>query len=1042
MPIRATILALIFASSTQLLALPPVEFNRDIRPILSDRCYYCHADEETQEADLRLDTREGALADGAIVPGKPDESELFYRITTDDEDDAMPPAKAKKPTLSAEEVEMFRRWIEEGAEYQGHWAFEPLAKPDVPEGSHLVDHFINRRLAQEAIEASPEADREILIRRVYLDLVGLLPTLEQVAAFVEDTRPDAYERLVDDLLANPHYGERWGRHWLDGARYADSHGYSVDGGRQMWPFRDWVIRAFNDDMAFDQFTIEQLAGDLLPEPTKSQLVATAFHRNTLINQEGGSDPEQFRVEATIDRVNTTGAVWLGLTVGCAQCHTHKFDPLKHREYYEMFAFFNSAEDRNNTGPTVEVAEGELFEQVVATSNDKPAPQAKASDKQAPTRWVPAKYSKTRTVSGAALHKRDDNSLLVDAAAKPNEGYQIVSTSELGTLAALRLRTLTDRSLPKTGPGKAGNGNFVLTGVKIFVGGEEQEIRHAFADHEQPGYQVLKAFDGDKSTGWAINVGDGSRPGAKMNANHEAVFVLSKPVEAEGKPIEVRLFHDLNENYLIGCFAIDFAATVPQAPAGSITPPEPKAVSGKVMVMRDLDKPRDSYILTRGDFTRPDKANGKLYPGVFAAIAPALPDSDQPRTRLDLAKWLVHPENPMTSRVTVNRMWMRYFGRGLVETEEDFGTQGSPPSHPDLLDALARQFIDGGWSMKAMHRLIVTSETYRRASLARPDLAEKDPLNLLLARQARVSARCGDHPRRSPISQRAAVGEDRRPGRPPAATRRDLCLHPEQERMEDEHRRRALPPGDVHLLLPQRSVPAVRHIRRTRFPDHLHPPRAIQHAAAGTHDRQRRRVHGVRPGTGRAGGRRGPWRCRLRCAIPASRAPSPSRSARHAIRPGAGGSDRLRGGERGRLQAASDDASALLDPPPQDRHPYPRSRRTRRRGPRDLQHRQLYHPRMMTNPLELHDQTRRHFFGQCGVGLGCTRPQPAPRTRRARRSTCRRSTLPTRWRSATPCFPPGRRTSSTCSWPAPRASSNYSSTNQNSTNSAARPPRRA
>jgi hypothetical protein len=719
---------LLFAT-TPLLAEPPVEFNRDIRPILSDRCYYCHGpDEKKQKADLRLDTREGALADGVIVPGKPEESELFYRITTDDEDDVMPQPKAKKPKLNAHEIALFKRWIEEGAEYQGHWAFEPVAKVEAPSDAHPVDHFINRRLAKDGIEPSPAADRATLIRRVYLDLIGLLPSREQVDAFVKDSRADAYQRVVDELLASRHYGERWGRHWLDGARYADSHGYSVDGARQMWPYRDWVIRALNDDMPFDQFTIEQIAGDLLPNPTKSQLVATGFHRNTLINQEGGSDPEQFRVEATIDRTNTTGAVWLGLTVGCAQCHTHKFDPLQHREYYELFSFFNNAEDRNNTGPTVEVAEGELFEKVIAAPPPEPQPRKTSVE----PKWMTANFQEFKTASGAPLHEQKDNSLLIGKKFGAHESYHVVSDSGLAKLAAVRLRTLTDQSLPGNGPGKAGNGNFVLTNIKILVAGVEQPIAGAFADAEQKDYPVTHAFDSDKKSGWAINIGNGE---GKMNSNHEAVFILAKPVDTKGGQVEVRLFHDLHPEYLIGRFAIDFIDTAPSSPSRAM--PQPKNVTGKVMVMRDLKTPRDAYILTRGDFTRPDKEKGKLSPGVFAAIAPALPESDQPRNRIDLANWLVHPDNPLTSRVTVNRMWMRYFGRGLVETEEDFGSQGSPPSHPELLDFLARKFVEDGWSMKKMHRLIVTSNTYQRSSVARPDLAEKDPINLLLARQSRL-----------------------------------------------------------------------------------------------------------------------------------------------------------------------------------------------------------------------------------------------------------------------------------------------------------------
>jgi len=533
----ARVFLLLILALTSLAPAQEVSFNRDIRPILSNKCFFCHGpDEKTREAGLRLDTREGALADldgfSAVVPGNPDDSELLFRVAHDDADELMPPPEAKKGRLTKSEIALLRRWIEQGAPYQGHWSFEPLAETTPPTSwtGNPIDSFVDASLARLEITPSPAADPATLIRRLSLDLTGLLPTPEETAAFINDKGPDAWPSLVDRLLASPHYGERWGRHWLDQARYADSHGYSVDGGRDMWPFRDWVIKALNDDLPFDRFTIEQLAGDLLPNATKSQLIASAFHRNTLINQEGGSDREQFRVESVIDRVNTTGAVWLGLTVGCAQCHTHKFDPITHREYYQLFAFFNNTEDANDTGPTVEVKQ----------------------------------------------------------------------------------------------------------------------------------YEVLD----------------------------------NAPAEAAPR-------------------------------------------TGKLMVMRELAKPRPTLILTRGDFTRPDKEVGELTPDVLSKVKPALPDPTSRRNRLDLAKWLVDPANPLTSRVTVNRTWMRYFGRGLVETEEDFGTQGSPPTHPDLLDDLSRRFIEDGWSMKSLHRLIVTSETYRRSSMARPDLADLDPRNLLLARQSRL-----------------------------------------------------------------------------------------------------------------------------------------------------------------------------------------------------------------------------------------------------------------------------------------------------------------
>lgn len=722
-----------FVVLTSLVAAQEVSFNRDIRPTLSDKCFFCHGpDEKKREADLRLDTRKGALEDhhgfSAVVPGKPGLSELLYRVIHEDEDELMPPPESKKGRFTDSEIALFRRWIEQGAPYEGHWAFEPLAdrKPPASWTGHPIDYFIDRSLSRRDVEPSPRADRATLIRRLSLDLTGLLPTPEETAAFLDDQRPDAWERLVDRLLASPHYGERWGRHWLDQARYADSHGYSVDGGREMWPFRDWVIKALNDDLPFDRFTIEQLAGDLLPDATKSQLIASAFHRNTLINQEGGSDREQFRVESVIDRVNTTGAVWLGLTVGCAQCHTHKFDPITHREYYQLFAFFNNTEDANSTGPTVEVTQYEVLDNA-----PEPPPSPEAGER---ARWTPVTYNEHRTSSGAPLKRLDDQSLLVDQSAAPRDAYQLVVSTELKTVAALRLRTLPDKSLPMNGPGTAGNGNFVLTGLTVGLDGKPVRLSAAFADHEQPGFPASNIINRDPNTGWAINTGRGQK--ATMNAEHEVTFLFEKPVETKGQALTIRMTHDLNDHYLVGRFAIELSATAPSLPKEKI-PGRSEPRSARLMVMRELARPRPTYLLTRGDFTRPDKGVGELRPGVLSKVKPALPASSTRRNRLDLARWLVDPANPLTPRVTVNRTWMRYFGRGLVETEDDFGTQGSPPSHPDLLDFLARQFIENGWSMKRLHRLIVTSETYRRSSKARPDLAEVDPRNLLLARQSRL-----------------------------------------------------------------------------------------------------------------------------------------------------------------------------------------------------------------------------------------------------------------------------------------------------------------
>lgn len=538
------------------MAAEELGFNRDIRPILSNTCFPCHGpDEKKRAGGLRLDVREAATAvmesgRAAIVPGQPDESELMRRVLVHDEDEQMPPPQAKRPPLSAEDVATLKTWIRAGAPYEVHWAFQPVKKtipPAVRQETWVrndIDRFILSRLEAEGIAPSPEADPATLARRLALDLTGL-PIETDMPESVE--AKGSYESFVESQLASPHHGERWGRHWLDQARYADSNGYAIDGDRPMWPFRDWVIAAINDDLPFDQFTIEQLAGDLLPEATKFQRAATAFHRNTLINEEGGVDPEQFRVESVVDRVRTTGTVWLGLTIGCAQCHTHKYDPLTHKEYHRLLAYFNSGKDRNDKGATIPIVEGELLQRTPV--------QAVADE----------------------------------GAGAPEE----------------------------------------------------------------------------------------------------------KPVA------DTRTAH--------------------------------------LMVMEDLPEPRETYVMIRGDFTRPDRETGSLTPGIPAIFGTPLSAEvpDRHSTRLDLARWLVSPDNPLTARVTVNRVWMRYFGRGLVETEEDFGTQGTPPSHPELLDWLAAEFIKGGWSMKALHRLIVTSATYRQSSRNRPDLIDKDPQNILLARQSRL-----------------------------------------------------------------------------------------------------------------------------------------------------------------------------------------------------------------------------------------------------------------------------------------------------------------
>ncbi len=796
-------------------AAQEVRFNQDIRPLLSDRCFYCHGpDDKNRKAGLRLDTFEGATKDRggyrAITPGKPDESELLRRVTSHEAGEVMPPPSAKNAAVTPEEATLLRRWIEQGAKYQGHWAFQPLAaiQPPAVKNSKWVRNdiyrFILARLEREGITPSPQADPRTLIRRLSLDLTGLLPQPAEVEAFVKafnqagnqtDARKQdaAYRALVERLLASPHYGERWGRHWLDQARYADSNGYTIDGERVMWPYRDWVIQALNEDKPFDRFTIEQLAGDLLPEPTKPQLVATGFHRNTVINEEGGVDPEQARVEQVMDRVSTTGAVWLGLTIGCAQCHTHKFDPITHKEYYQFLAFFNSTMDVNNQGPTVPVQRGEMFGKPEIPAEATEASLARRGPMRGPIpamprgelkqgEWESAEIArleknpavtapnkaiawhsfesvKVDTEAAGKLRQLDDGSFLITANASANDAYRILVRIDAPRVAAVRLRVLPHEALPKNGPGLAADGSFALSEFYIDSEGDQHRFNEAFAttaEDEQSAWPARAAADGDRRTGWSIN--NNAQP-------REAVFVYARPKEFASRQIQFIMRHDTEAGRGIGHFKIEIAQETPhdargaallaalKLPLNARSPEQQtmvdaafasaRAVREKqagnavaAMVMRDINVPRESYIFTRGDFTRPDKAVGLLQPNVISAIAPALSETDKPRTRLDLAQWLVHPANPLTPRVTMNRIWMRYFGRGIVETEEDFGTQGTSPVHPELLDWLSGEFIRQGWSLKSVHRLIVTSATYRQASDARKDLSESDPRNLLLARQER------------------------------------------------------------------------------------------------------------------------------------------------------------------------------------------------------------------------------------------------------------------------------------------------------------------
>jgi len=762
-----------------------IDFGREIRPILSDKCFQCHgADEGTREAELRLDLREAAVAvrEGlaAIVPGKPEKSLIVQRICSSDPDEKMPPSTSNK-SLSSRQMELIREWVAQGAPYAEHWAFQPVRHVSVPTAipgawaRNPIDQFIEARLQGIGRKPSPEADRLVLLRRIFLDLVGLLPSPEESAAFLADTSPDAYDHMVDRLLENPHYGERWGRHWLDQARYADSQGFTIDGARIMWPYRDWVIGAFNADLPFDQFTIEQLAGDLLPAPTKSQRVASAFHRNTMINQEGGVKPDQYRHEAIIDRVSTTGAVWLGLTIGCAQCHSHKFDPITHTEFYRLYAFFNQCADANNTGATVPVQRNEMlgwtpaeqrnFERLGIVQKKLKSAEARAKQKELSQlkqwdwHWKQADVTEIASASQAPWTQLPDGSIRVDQSDRDQETWSLTLALPNEGISAIRLRVLPDETLPNKGPGLAPDGSFFVTQVELQHENKNREFSRVWASQESSSARAENVLNKSSNTGWSLpTAAERAKQSSKEpeRLDNELVLLLAHRISSSTKqprsPLTFKIHQSAKTRQLLGRFAVDVSTTTPEF-NNAAQDPDVKRVGRELaalkrllpgegesqaqMIMADLATPPATYRLKRGDFLQPAEKEGALTPGVPAVLSG---DETAPggfRNRLDLARWLVSPENPLTARVTVNRIWMQYFGRGLVETENDFGFQGSPPTHPELLDWLAGEFMREGWSMKHLHRLIVTSATYRQSSRQRADLETVDPRNLWLGHQSRL-----------------------------------------------------------------------------------------------------------------------------------------------------------------------------------------------------------------------------------------------------------------------------------------------------------------
>lgn len=821
MPLRLFALVLLLAiASNAGAAERPIDFNRDIRPILSDNCYKCHGfDAAERQGGLRLDTAEGltAVADSgaaAIVPGKHAESEIIKRLQATDPDVQMPPPATGKK-VSAEQIALIKRWIDEGAKWSAHWAFVAPVSPSPPAVKHedkvagAIDRFVFARLEQENLAPAPLADKATLLRRVTFDLTGLPPTLAELDAFLADDAPDAYDRVVNRLLESPRFGEHQARYWLDAVRYADTHGLHFDNERSMWLYREYVINAFNQNKPFDQLTVEQLAGDLLPTPTSEQKIATGFLRCNLTTSEGGSINDEVLMRYNVDRVEALGTVFLGLTTGCAVCHDHKFDPLKQAEFYQLYAFFNG------------IAENAMDGNALAPP---PIMKVMTSDAEAKQREFDAKIAALKEQIACELAKIEytdptpqgqelstpepaeyvwiDDDLPAGAQAQGSTPWKFLAKGEFEVFSGEKCSTRTGEGVTQhffTGanPGlKVGEGDKLFAYVYLDPKNPPKTVMLQFND----GQWEHRAFWGEDLIPFSSGSGPSHLPmgplpetgkwvrleveAAKVGLNPGAVLngwaftqfngttywdragiVTRKPQAEEtfeslavweafiktqkktGLPGNVQAIikleadkrNDGQKKQLRDYFLEHvYAKTQPifeplRKQIGDAT--KARAEFDKTipttMVAAEMDKPRETFLLIRGAY---DKRGDKVAPAV-PAFLPGLPEG-APSNRFGLAKWLVDPKHPLTARVTVNRFWQQYFGRGIVKTTEDFGTQGEWPSHPELLDHLATDFVATGWDVKALHKAIVTSYTYRQASKVSPELLKKDPENLLLARGPR------------------------------------------------------------------------------------------------------------------------------------------------------------------------------------------------------------------------------------------------------------------------------------------------------------------
>lgn len=789
----------------------PVSFSREILPVLSEKCFGCHGqDAGGRKANLRLDTREGATAvhagKAAVVPGDAGASRLMARIAPEKRGMVMPPPYSHKAPLTAAEVKRFKQWIEEGAVWGKHWSFEQPVRAAVVDKARAIDELVAKRLRRDGLALSGKASRETLARRLAFDLTGLPPDPALAGPFLKGGPVEAF---VDALLASPHYGERMAMWWLDAARYSDTDGFQADDTRTNWPWRDWVVAAFNRNMPYDQFTIEQFAGDLLPQATAEQKLATAFHRNHMTNGEGGRDPEESRIDYVMDRVNTTGTVWLGLTLQCTQCHTHKFDPIAHHDYYSLNAFFNSVDETGRAGkkaePYMEFAsphvERSIAEAKALVDARKPVEAEQRRQAQpvfskwlaekragldaAFDEWRYVRASSLQTAEGTKLAQRGDAVIETSGPDPRQDDYRIGAKPEMARITGLRLEVFPDASYAQGKYTRGGNGDFLLTDVKVQVrqDGNNQLrdvlVANAVADYsadkaKNNNYGLIKdTLDDDPRNGWTTI-------GAAVE-RHVAVFALAEPlVLAENEELIFEMRHrSTGGNANVARFRVSLTdargpvlGTVGASPlmrlarmaAGAAVPADLRgeleaqfladyapyqaakvsldraeaqlkeienAKSVKVMVLADMAKPRDTHVLLRGIW---DKKGDVVKPAVLPFLGewPA----SEPRNRLGLARGLMSAGNPLTARVTANHIWQLLFGTGLVRTTEDFGLQGERPEHPELLDHLALELRENGWDVKRLVRMIVLSEVYQQSSVATPAQLARDPENRMLARGPR------------------------------------------------------------------------------------------------------------------------------------------------------------------------------------------------------------------------------------------------------------------------------------------------------------------